>query len=196
MIAAVFQVPFVMNDVIQFLQQRNSAAQLTDPAPSAEELEHMFLAAMRAPDHARLRPWRFLTVSGERRNDLGALLSEALARREPEADAAKLEKVKCSPLRAPLLVVVITRFFEHPKVPPVEQRMSAACAAHGLLLAAEALGYAGMWRTGNSAFDPFVHEGLGLEQGEEIAGFIYLGSRQCARKPLPALQPADFVQAW
>ena len=44
--------------------------------------------------------------------------------------------------------------------------------------------------------NPVVHRGLGLEEGEEIAGFIYLGSRQCAAKPLPVMQLTDFVQAW
>ncbi|PLW67304.1 nitroreductase family protein [Pseudohalioglobus lutimaris] len=185
-----------MNERIQFLQQRNSAARLTEPGPSAEELESMFSVAMRAPDHARLRPWRFLTISGARRNDLGALLREALLLREPDADIATLDKASCAPLRAPLIVAVITCFCEHPKVPPVEQRMSAACAAHGLLFAADALGYGAIWRTGKSAFDPHVQRGLGLEPGEEIAGFIYLGTRQGPPKPLPALQPADFVQSW
>ncbi len=112
-----------MNERIQFLQQRNSAARLTEPGPSAEELESMFSVAMRAPDHARLRPWRFLTISGARRNDLGALLREALLLREPDADIATLDKASCAPLRAPLIVAVITCFCEHPKVP----RWSNAC---------------------------------------------------------------------
>ena len=185
-----------MNAQLDFLQQRNSASRLVAPAPGAEELEQMLLAAMRAPDHARLRPWRFLSISGERRQALGELMREALVRREPDATAAALDKASCAPLRAPLIVVVITRFFEHPKVPPVEQRMSAACAAHGLLLAAEALGYAGIWRTGKSSFDPYVHRGLGLQAGEEIAGLIYLGTRDGPAKPLPALSPADFLQTW
>jgi nitroreductase len=185
-----------MNEHIRFLQQRNSAPKLTEPAPSADELAQMFAVAMRAPDHARLRPWRFLTISGRRRQDLGVLLREALLLREPHAEPAALDKASCAPFRAPLIVVVITRFFEHPKVPPVEQRMSAACAAHGLLLAADALGYGAMWRSGKSSFDPHVQRGLGLAPGEEIAGFIYLGTREGPAKPLPDMQADDYVQAW
>lgn len=185
-----------MNERIDFLLQRNSAAKLVAPAPSADELEQMFAVAMRAPDHARLRPWRFLTISGERRHDMGALLREALLLREPDATEMALDKASCAPLRAPMVVAVITRFYEHPKVPPVEQRMSAACAAHGLLLAADALGYGAMWRTGKSAFDAHVHRGLGLEPAEEIAGFVYLGTRQGLPKPLPQMAPADYVQNW
>ena len=185
-----------MSDIISFLQQRNSAPKLTEPAPSREDLQQIYAAAFRAPDHARLRPWRFLTISGDRRRDFGELLRQALLARNPNADAAAQEKALNAPLRAPLLVVVVTRFSEHPKVPPVEQRMSAGCAAHGLLLAAEALGYAGIWRTGDAAFDNRVMYGLGLADGEEIAGFIYLGTREGEPKPLPAMDVCDYVRAW
>ena len=84
----------------------------------------------------------------------------------------------------------------HPKVPPLEQRLSAGCAAHGVLLAAEALGYAGIWRTGDAAFDRNVMDGLGLGQDEEIIGFLYLGSRDGAAKSLPELHSAEFVTTW
>ena len=60
-----------MSDILQFLQQRNSASRLIAPAPSAAQLEGIFRAALRAPDHAWLRPWRFITIAGERRTGLG-----------------------------------------------------------------------------------------------------------------------------
>lgn len=156
----------------------------------------MFVAALRAPDHARLRPWRFLTVAGERRHALGDVLAQALVERSPQADQAAREKAASAPLRAPLVVVAIARIGEHPKVPPIEQRLSAGCAAHGLLLAAEALGYAGIWRTGDAAFDRGVMKSLGLEDNEEIVGFLYLGSRLGDPKPLPQVRPSDYVSRW
>ncbi|MEP4146293.1 MAG: nitroreductase [Halioglobus sp.] len=185
-----------MNDLLKFLQQRNSAPKLTAPAPSESELEEMFSAAMRAPDHARLRPWRFISVDGDRRQALGALLRDALLARNPLADESALEKAEKSPFRAPLIVVVAARVTEHPKVPPIEQRLSAGCAAHGLLLAAEALGYSGVWRTGDAAFDRNVMDGLGLSDSEEITGFLYVGTRDGPPKPLPSLATTDFVSQW
>ncbi len=185
-----------MNEILHFLSQRSSASRLTGPAPSAEELDTMFAAAMRAPDHARLRPWRFLCVAGERRAELGQLFREALLLRNPEADQAAQEKAMNAPLRAPLVVVVVTRLSEHPKVPHVEQRLSAGCAAHGLLLAAEALGYAGIWRTGEVAFDRNLMGMMGLADSEEIAGFLYLGTRDGEVRPLPRMEVADYVSEW
>lgn len=185
-----------MIDVLQFLKQRNSAPKLVAPGPAETDLEAMFAAAMRAPDHARLRPWRFLTVAGERREALGALFRDALKVRNPQADQAALDKAAAAPLRAPVLVVVVAQLSEHPKVPHVEQRLSAGCAAHGLLLAAEALGYAGIWRTGDACFDRTVMSGLGLAENEEIVGFIYLGTRQGDPKPLPQMCTSDYVSRW
>lgn len=185
-----------MNDILRFLQQRNSAPRLAEPGPGAAEMEEIFRAALRAPDHAWLRPWRFVTVSGERRDALGALLEKSLVARTPDADDAARLKARNGPLRAPVLVVVVVKLSEHPKVPAMEQRLSGACAAHAILLAAEACGYAGIWRTGAAAFDPAVMRGLGLDDSEEILGFIYLGSRAGSPKPLPQLETADFVSAW
>ena len=185
-----------MTDILNFLQRRNSSPRLVEPAPTAAEMEGIFQAALRAPDHAWLRPWRFITIGGDRRQDFGLVLERCLRQRNPSADEAALQKARNAPLRAPLLVVVVARLSEHPKVPAVEQRLSAGCAAHGILLAAEACGYAGIWRTGESAFDPAVRAALGLDPGEEITGFVYLGTRDGAGKSLPLLDTADFVSNW
>lgn len=185
-----------MNDVLKFLQTRNSASRLTDPAPGPEEVDAILRAALRAPDHARLRPWRFLTVRGDRRSDLGQLFLRSLLDRNPAADEAACAKAAGAPLRAPLLLVVICRLCEHPKVPAIEQRLSAGCAAHAALLAAEALGYAGIWRTGDVAFDRGFMDALDLAPNEEITGFLYLGTRDGAARPLPQLEPSDFAREW
>lgn len=185
-----------MNPQLEFLQQRNSAPKLTTPGPSSDQLEQMFQAALRAPDHAWLRPWRFITIEGERRTAFGELLRDALVARKPETDEAACAKVLNSPLRAPTIIVPVVTLQEHPKVPHVEQRLSAGCAAQSLLLAAEALGFAGIWRTGDSAFDPMVMKGLGLSSDEEIVGFLYFGTREGRAKPIPPLNPQDFVSAY
>lgn len=185
-----------MNDTLRFLQQRNSAPKLKEPAPSPAQMKEIFRAALRAPDHAWKRPWRFLTIEGGRRQAFGGLLEECLLLRSPDADEVARAKARNSPLRAPLLVVVIARLSEHPKVPLQEQRFSAACAAHAILLAAEASGFSGVWRTGAAAFDRAVMSGLGLAANEEIIGFLYIGSRAGAAKTIPQLDTADFVAAW
>jgi nitroreductase len=183
-------------DALNLLKNRNSAAKLVAPAPSDDELSELIAAALRAPDHSRLRPWRFLSIRGDGLTALGDLFADAALLRDPTLGEVELARFRQQPLRSPLIIVVITCLQEHPKVPRIEQEMSAACAAHGILLAAEAMAYAGIWRTGANAFDSHVKTGLGLSVNEEIAGFLYIGSRDGRAKPLPTLEVSDFIKVW
>lgn len=185
-----------MSDHLKFLQRRNSAPKLAAPAPSGDDLDEIFRAAVRAPDHAWLRPWRFITIEGTRREDFGEVLKSCLLARNPDADEAAVAKARAAPLRAPLLVVVVVSLSKHPKVPALEQRLSAGCAAQAILLAAEASGYAGIWRTGDPAFDRNVMDALGLADNEEIIGFLYLGTREGRPKQIPELNTGEFVSSW
>ena len=183
-------------DALTLLQERNSAPKLTEPGPGPDEINTLIRAALRAPDHVRLRPWRFLLIEGQARHDLGDVFARALLRRNPEASDADLDKARSKALRAPLIIAVVTVYSEHPKVPLLEQQLSAGCAAHGILLAAEALGYAGIWRTGANAFDPEVLAELNLAENESLVGYLYIGSRDGRAKPLPNYDSADFVSYW
>jgi nitroreductase len=185
-----------MSDLLQLLQNRNSAPKLCSPAPTEKEMQEAFRAATRVPDHAWLRPWRFICIRDARREALGDVLEAALVKRKPDADQADREKARRAPLRAPLLVVVVVRLSDHPKVPHSEQRLSAACSAQAILLATEAQGYAGIWRTGAAAFDPYIMAQLGLNADEEITGFLYLGTREGRAKSVPQLDLQNFVSCW
>lgn len=185
-----------MTEPIELLLRRNSSPRLQAPAPDRDELELLFRAALRAPDHAWLRPWRFLVIQGARRHALGQVLLDSLLRHDPDADEAVRTKALNAPLRAPLVIVVLAAITEHPKVPAVEQRLSAGCAAHAILLAAEALGYAGVWRTGNAAYDPKVIADIGGADNQEIVGFLYIGTRDGCAKNLPSMNPDEFVSHW
>lgn len=181
---------------LDVLLNRVSVPRLGDPAPTAEQRELLFRAALRAPDHGQLRPWRFLTIEGDARIQLGELFAASLLARDPQTIPAALDKARGMPLRAPLLIVAIACLRESAKVPAEEQVLAAGCAVHGLLLAAHAQGIGAVWRTGEMAYQAQVMAGLGLQQGERIIGFIYLGSALGPLKTPPSLHPVDFVGAW
>lgn len=183
-------------EALDALINRVSVARLGEPAPTPEQRELLFRAALRAPDHGQLRPWRFLTVEGMAREALGELFARAQLARDPQAPAAVLDKARAMPLRAPLLVVVIATLKDHPKVPEGEQLLAAGCAAHGILLAAHAQGIGAMWRTGELAYDATVYAGLGLAAHERIVGFLYLGTPQGELRKPQLLDPAEFVAGW
>lgn len=180
---------------LDLLLNRVSVGRLLEPAPDAAQRELMFRAALRAPDHGQLRPWRFITVEGEARRRLGELFAGALAS-DPATRPEMLDKARAMPLRAPLLVVAVARLGDHPKVPREEQVLSAGCAVHGMQLAAQALGFGAIWRTGDLAHHPHVLAGLGLGADERIVGFLYIGSFEGERRSPPVLATADFVSDW
>ncbi|MDH4580978.1 nitroreductase [Pseudomonas sp. BN415] len=183
-------------EALDALLNRVSLARLHEPAPDAAQREVLFRAALRAPDHGYLRPWRFLSIEGEGRAKLGELFVSAVLAKDPQAPEAVTAKARNMPLRAPLMVVVIATLQAGHKVPEVEQLLSAGCAAHGMLLAAHALGLGAIWRTGEMAYDLTVANGLGLAENERVVGFLYLGSVEGERRAAPELAPADFVQNW
>lgn len=184
------------NKPLDLLLQRNSCGKLCSPGPSAEQLELIFQAALRAPDHAGLKPWQFIVVQGEGRAKLGELFVQAQINAGEAMDDTKKAKTLAMPLRAPVIIAVAASVSEHAKVPDIEQILSAGCAAQNILLAAEALGFGAMWRTGELAFDDLVQDGLGLEQHQMLIGFLYIGTADMAKKSIASQNTADFVRQW
>ncbi|MEJ5864489.1 nitroreductase family protein [Pseudomonas farsensis] len=182
-------------EALDALLNRVSVPRLTEPAPNAAQREGLFQAALRAPDHGQLRPWRFLTIEGQGRERLGELFAQALLAKG-DASPAALDKARAMPLRAPLLIVVVATLQDHVKVPKSEQRLAAGCAAHGILIAAHAQGIGAVWRTGDMAFDAHVHQGLGLADNEELIGYLYVGTPLAEPRTPPVLKTEDFVAPW
>jgi nitroreductase len=183
-------------DAYEALVTRVSPIDIADPAPDEETLLKIVAAALRAPDHGRLHPWRFISIRGESRSRLGDVFASALQRRDPNATAERLERERQKPLRGPLLLVVVARIAEPSKIPAVEQLLSAGAAAQNIMLASHALGFSAMWKTGEAAYDASVKEALGLEASEAIVGLLYIGTPKAMPKPPAPLDPSDFIRTW
>ena len=183
-------------DAITALTSRSSSARLTEPAPSGRDREAIFRASLSAPDHAGLKPWRFLTVEGERRQQLGEKMAAAALLADPTLDPVKQEKLLNAPLRAPLLVIAVANIQAHPKVPEIEQLLATGAAVSQMLVAVHALGYAAIWRTGAMAFSRHFMDSIGLDKNEQIVGFVYMGTAAGNTKTLKEYQTADFYREW
>ena len=183
-------------DAITAITERVSVAQLTGPGPNEAQLNVLYKAAFRAPDHGWMRPWRYLTVKGEGLTHLGELFAEAGVLANPELAEDKVTKLKNMPKRAPLMIIAIANVQQNVKVPPVEQRLAVGAGIQNIVTAAYALGLGAIWRTGDMAYNDYVKASLGLQSDEEILGFIYLGHVNCKLKQPPVLNEADFVQEW
>ncbi|MBV1877039.1 MAG: nitroreductase [Pseudomonadales bacterium] len=183
-------------DALEALQQRVSVSRLGGDVPSDEVLENIFQAALRAPDHALLTPWRFLKIAGDGRNQLGELFAEAQLQADPALTEAKVAKAKSKPLRAPLIVVAIATVAEHASVPEVEQLLSVGAATQNMLLAAYAQGLGAMWRTGGMAYHPLVLNGLGLTADEKLIGYLYIGQVEGKTRLAPKKNTVDYFKSW
>jgi nitroreductase len=168
-----------MNQQLQLLKRHSTPAkELGDPAPDDAQLREIIELAMHAPDHARLHPYRFITIRGEAREALSDVFGAAVKARDPDVHEAYLAKQRQKPLRSPLIIVVIASLSNNPKVPEIEQMLSAGAAAHGVMLASNSMGFGSIWLTGDNAYDPVVFDALGLAKNEKIIGFIYLGTEK------------------
>jgi nitroreductase len=167
-------------DALDAIRTRRSIGRLTDPAPDDDQLTAILGAAASAPDHGTLRPWRFTVLSGQGKDDFGLVLERAYLERCRETgrtpEPSKQEKERTKLGRAPMVVVVACAYQPSEKVPRLEQYGAVASATENACIAATALGFASMWRTGAPADDPRVKEALGLQPDDEIVGFLYLGS--------------------
>ena len=164
-------------DAIELLTTRSSTPRLQQPGPSAEHWQIIQQAAVRSPDHANLKPWQFIVFqSEEQRAALGQLYVKAAKLADENVEEAILEKAAGLAFRAPLVIACIGKVSEHPKVPRVEQVISAGCSVMAMQQAAFALGYGGVWRTGSYAHNPHMKDLLGLSADDEIVGYLYLGT--------------------
>jgi len=173
-------------DVFEAINTRSSASVLRDPGPTDQQWEMLLRAGARAPDHGRLRPWRFLIVRGEARELLGDVMAEALRASKPDTPSESLDRERRKPSRAPAILVVAVVPVPHSGVPEIEQILAGGAAAQNILLAAHALGLGAIWRTGAPAYDDRVARALGLPEQGRVVAFIYLGAPHA-----PAMRGAD-----
>ncbi|NVJ62489.1 MAG: nitroreductase family protein [Gammaproteobacteria bacterium] len=180
-------------EALNLLLNRSSFGKLQAPAPNEEELNVIYKAALRAPDHKGLRPWRFLVYRTEAAlNKLGNMFLEATIAEEGEVDEAKRQKILNMPHRAPVLIIAIAQYQDSPKVPHIEQAISCGCAVHGMLYALQAQGFAGYWRTGGLAFNNHLKAALDLKVTDEIIGFLYMGTPMVSVVKPDSVETADY----
>jgi nitroreductase len=181
---------------IDALLGRRSAKALIAPAPDEGALDLILASAAAAPDHGRLRPWRFIVIQGEGLARFGDLLSDYLQRTHPGSSEETLQRERQKAFRAPMILVVAAIATPGVKIPVIEQVLSAGAAAQNVMLAAHALGFNSMWKTGAPAYDEQVKAALGLAAKDAIVGFMYLGTD--ASKPDATPRPSwrDLVRHW
>jgi nitroreductase len=180
---------------LELLLSRQSAGVLVEPAPQGADLDLILDAGLRAPDHGRLRPWRFVLIRGDARYAWGERLAEAALARDAANGLMLGDRSRAWVRRTPLIIAVGAEVRAGHAIPEIEQVMAAAAAAMNMLNAIHLLGYGGMWVTGLNAYDPRINRLLGFEAPSRLVGFLAVGTPKAAPRAPRAVRD-DHVCDW
>ncbi|WP_446047639.1 nitroreductase family protein [Streptomyces olivaceus] len=170
-------------DVMTAVMSRRSARTLIEPAPSDEEFGYLLRAAATAPDHGRIRPWRWVLVRGEGRTALGRCFADG-----SPAPATQRYRTESKAHRAPLLATLVFTPAAGHRVPEWEQLAATSAMTSSLMLLLHARGFGSIWRTGKFTESADVGSLLGLSGDERLLGWLYIGTAegpQPVRRRLP-----------
>ena len=185
-------------ETMKALLSRRSISKLTHPHPSKDEMKDVYQAALRAPDHAWLRPWKFIEITGDSRKKLAQAFIDSTKKTE-EIDEERINKIANLPLRSPMIIVVIASVkYDKPNVPRLEQIQSTAAAAQNILLALHDKGYGAYWRTGKYSTErnKYISNELSLDNNDEVLGYLYIGTPDTDAPKIPELENENFVTYW
>jgi nitroreductase len=175
-------------EVLEAIHTRQSIGQVRpDPVPR-ELIEKILAAAVQAPNHYKVRPWRFAVMTGASREKLGEVMAQSTRAGKPDATEDDVQKARGKPLRAPVVIAVAVDKPGLSKAKEIENVCATAAAVQNMLLAAHALGLAAMWRTGPSATDPAIKQFFGWEPDQPLIGFVYIGYPQ--HEAAPPMRPS------
>lgn len=180
-------------ELLSAIETRTTALKLKDPAPTRAQVEQLIKAATRAPDHGRLRPWRFIVLQGQGRAILGDAMAQLLRELVPDADAERVETERGKSLLTPLIIVVAAKITKT-RVPDVEQIWAVSAAVQNMLLVAHSMGLGAMWKTGPGAHNAGVKQALGLAPEDHIVAFLHLGAIDTPGPLVSA--PQDGITTW
>jgi len=172
--------------VLDAIHARLTIGKVKQDALPREVIEKLLSAGAQAPNHHKVRPWRFVVLTGDGRKKLGDVMAASFLDRNPATPPEGLEKPRSLPLRAPVVIAVGADKPVDSKIIEIENISAASAACQNILLAANALGLGAIWRTGEWARDAKVKEFLGFATDQHIIGFIYVGH--------PEIQPEPYMR--
>ncbi|WP_120342481.1 nitroreductase [Paraburkholderia fungorum] len=181
---------------LEMLLSRQSHWPLTEPGPANTELDLIFDAALRAPDHGNLRPWRFVTIRGDAREQLGDVLVDLACARSPGEPRSAHAHRRQKAFAAPLVIALGAALSVHSKVPEIEQLLAVGAATMNMLNAIHALGYGGFWATGPDSYEPGLHDALGFAPNERLLGFLFVGTPKTPGQAPARPARSEHVREW
>ena len=170
-------------ELFEAINTRHSVGKVRADTVPRELIEILLNAGNKAPNHYKVRPWRFIVLTGDARNRLGDVMAASQHDRTPDAPKEAFDKTRALPLRAPVIIAVGVDLPVETKVLEIENFSAASAACQNILLAAHALGLGAIWRTGDWARDSKVKEFFSFSEDQHIAGLVYVGYPDISIEP-------------
>lgn len=161
---------------LELLLTRHSVGpkHLRAPGPTDDQLWLAALAALRAPDHEKLVPFRFALITEPTRPALANLFAD-FAREEGKPDEDIVTERERA-MRAPTLLAVVARIDDRQTLVPVhEQWLAAGGALSNFVTALHMMGYGAKVVSGRKARDPAIMRAF-CAPGETLIGWIAAGT--------------------
>ena len=167
---------------------------MVSPGPSDAELSLALQAALRAPNHGRLRPWRAVTISTAQRPALARLFEQFARDSGKSAEDIAIECERAH--NGPVLLAWIARIDDSvAKVPPHEQWICVGGALGNFMNAMHLMGYGAKILSGRKCQHPAVVEAF-CQAGEQLVGFICVGTATRKLEPRERDQAESLLSAW
>ena len=174
-------------EILEAIKERRSIGKVKEQMVPKQLIEKILEAGTKAPNRYLTEPWRFFVISGEGRNSLSKVMGDIVLQSGVDLESPegkrKLEKEINKPFRAPVIITVAAEVTINGKVLRLEELGAVYAAIENMLLAAQGLGIAAYWKTGNACYDPKMKEFFGLKEKDEVLAFIYLGYADMEKKP-------------
>lgn len=186
------------SEFLDYLENRRSVTVnfLKSPGPDAGELDKMLTIASRVPDHGKLSPWRFIVYHADKASAIGDFFAARCKERNPNIEEGALDVERNRFAQAPLAIGVLSSPNMEAKVPLWEQQLTAGLACYNLLLAANAHGFGAQWLTAWYASDEKAAAFLGARDGEQFAGFIFIGTPELTLQDRDRPDVAELTSVW
>lgn len=167
-------------DVSEAIKSRRSIGRVSQTEVPREAIESILESAIHAPNHKITEPWRFHVFTGKGRGELAKARAEVARimageeREDEDLIKGRISRERKKAFRAPVVIAVISKAGRD-EVETVENYAACAAAVQNMQLVAHSLGLGAMWRTGPVAYHERMRDFFGLEEGDRIVAYLYVG---------------------
>jgi len=188
--------------ISSIIKNRRSIApeQMNGKIISDEVVYELLELARWAPTHGMTEPLRFTVFSGNGKITFSFDHAEMYKTTTAVQDFVqnKYDKILHRSDNASHVIAIGVKCGTKSNIPDIEEIASVSCSVMNIWLAASAKGIACYWGSGGMAYHSLMKNYLGLEEGDKVLGFLFLGYsnfKPAISKRSPVEDKVKFVTA-